>query len=34
MIVGMFPLKSHLTEVLFDTRAAHSFIIAPYFLDF
>jgi hypothetical protein len=28
MIVGMFPFDSHITEVLFDTGATHSFITA------
>jgi hypothetical protein len=28
MIVGMFPVDSHIAEVLFDTRATHSFITA------
>jgi predicted aspartyl protease len=28
MIVGMFPVDSHIVEVLFDTGATHSFIIA------
>jgi hypothetical protein len=28
MIVGTFPVKSHLAEVLFDTGATHSFITA------
>jgi hypothetical protein len=28
MIVGMFLVKSHLIEMLFDTRATHSFITA------
>jgi hypothetical protein len=27
-IVGMFPVDSHIAEVLFDTRATHSFITA------
>jgi hypothetical protein len=30
MIVGMFPVESHLAEVLFDTGATHSFIIASW----
>jgi hypothetical protein len=30
MIVGMFPVESHLAEVLFDTRATHSFITASW----
>jgi hypothetical protein len=30
MIVGMFPVKSHLVEVLFDTGAMHSFITASW----
>jgi hypothetical protein len=30
MIVGMFPIKSHLVEVLFDTEATHSFITASW----
>jgi hypothetical protein len=30
MIVGMFPVESHLEEVLFDTGATHSFIIASW----
>jgi hypothetical protein len=25
MIVGMFPVDSHIAEVLFDTGATHSF---------
>jgi predicted aspartyl protease len=28
MIVGTFPVESHLAEVLFDTGATHSFITA------
>jgi hypothetical protein len=28
MTVGMFPVDSHIAEVLFDTGATHSFIIA------
>jgi hypothetical protein len=28
MIVGMFPVNSHIAEVLFDTGATHSFITA------
>jgi hypothetical protein len=28
MIVGMFPVDSHIAEVLFDTGATHSFITA------
>jgi hypothetical protein len=28
MIVGMFPVDSHIAEVLFDTGARHSFITA------
>jgi hypothetical protein len=27
MIVGMFPVDSHIAEVLFDTGATHSFIL-------
>jgi hypothetical protein len=30
MIVGMFSVESHSTEVLFDTGATHSFIIASW----
>jgi hypothetical protein len=30
MIVGMFPVDSHIVEVLFDTGAAHSFITASW----
>jgi hypothetical protein len=30
MIVGMFPIDSHFAEVLFDTRATHSFITASW----
>jgi hypothetical protein len=30
MIVGTFPVESHFTEVLFDTRATHSFITASW----
>jgi hypothetical protein len=30
MIVGMFPVDSHIAEVLFDTGATHSFIIASW----
>jgi hypothetical protein len=30
MIVGMFPVEFHLAEVLFDTRATHSFITASW----
>jgi hypothetical protein len=30
MIVGMFPVESHLAEMLFDTRATHSFITASW----
>jgi hypothetical protein len=30
MTVGMFPVESHLAEVLFDTRATHSFITASW----
>jgi hypothetical protein len=30
MIVGMFPIESHLAEVLFDTGAMHSFITASW----
>jgi hypothetical protein len=30
MIVGMFPVKSHIAEVLFDTGATHSFITASW----
>jgi predicted aspartyl protease len=30
MIVGMFPVDSHIAEVLFDTRATHSFITASW----
>jgi hypothetical protein len=30
MTVGMFPVDSHIAEVLFDTRATHSFIIASW----
>jgi hypothetical protein len=30
MIVGMFPVDSHVAEVLFDTRATHSFITASW----
>jgi hypothetical protein len=28
MIVGMLPVDFHIAEVLFDTRATHSFITA------
>jgi hypothetical protein len=30
MIVGMFPVDSHIAEVLFDTEAMHSFITASW----
>jgi hypothetical protein len=30
MIVGMFSVDSHIAEVLFDTRATHSFITASW----
>jgi hypothetical protein len=30
MIVGMFPVDSHIAEVLFETRATHSFITASW----
>jgi hypothetical protein len=30
MIVGMFPVDSNIAEVLFDTRATHSFITASW----
>jgi hypothetical protein len=30
MIVGMFPVDSHIAEVLFDTGAMHSFIAASW----
>jgi predicted aspartyl protease len=30
MIVGTFPVKSHLVEVLLDTGATHSFITASW----
>jgi hypothetical protein len=30
MIVGMFQVNSHIAEVLFDTRATHSFITASW----
>jgi hypothetical protein len=30
MIVGMFPVDSHIAEVLFDTGATHSFIAASW----
>jgi hypothetical protein len=30
MIVGMFPVDSHISEVLFDTGATHSFIIVSW----
>jgi hypothetical protein len=30
MIVGMFPVDSHVAEVLFDTGATHSFITASW----
>jgi hypothetical protein len=30
MIVGMFPVDSHIAEVLFDTRATHSFITTSW----
>jgi hypothetical protein len=30
MIVGMFPVDSHIAEVLFDTEATHSFISASW----
>jgi hypothetical protein len=30
MIVGMFPIESHLAEMLFDTRATHSFITSSW----
>jgi hypothetical protein len=30
MTVGMFPVDSHITEVLFDTGATHSFITASW----
>jgi hypothetical protein len=30
MIVGMYPLDSHIAEVLFDTGTTHSFITASW----
>jgi hypothetical protein len=30
MTVGMFPVDSHIAEVLFDTGATHSFITASW----
>jgi hypothetical protein len=30
MTVGMFPVDSHIVEVLFDTGAMHSFITASW----
>jgi hypothetical protein len=30
MIVGMFPVDSHIAEVLFDTGSMHSFITASW----
>jgi hypothetical protein len=30
MIVGMFPVNSHIAEVLFDTGATHSFITVSW----
>jgi hypothetical protein len=30
MKVDMFPVDSHIAEVLFDTRATHSFITASW----
>ena len=30
MIVGMFPVHSHIAEVLFDTGATHSFITTSW----
>jgi predicted aspartyl protease len=30
MTVGMFPVDSHIVEVLFDTGATHSFITASW----
>jgi hypothetical protein len=30
MIVGMFPVDSHIAELLFDTGATHSFITASW----
>jgi hypothetical protein len=30
IIVSMFPVESHLAEVLFDTGATHSFITASW----
>jgi hypothetical protein len=30
MIVGMFPVDSHIAEVLFDTGATHSSITASW----
>jgi predicted aspartyl protease len=30
LIVGMFPVDSHIAEVLFDTGATHSFITASW----
>jgi hypothetical protein len=30
MILGTFPIESHLAEVLFDIRAMHSFITASW----
>jgi hypothetical protein len=30
MIVGMFPVDSHIAEVLFDIGATHSFITATW----
>jgi hypothetical protein len=30
MVVGMFPVDSHIVEVIFDTGATHSFITASW----
>jgi predicted aspartyl protease len=30
MIVGMYPVDSHIVEVLLDTEATHSFITASW----
>jgi hypothetical protein len=30
IIVGMFPVDSHITEVLFNTGATHSYITASW----
>jgi hypothetical protein len=30
MIIGTFPVESHLAELLFDTRATHSFITTSW----